>query len=326
MITQINQNQATYFDHFKYYASNFIDSAKNSLLSIYPIAPLGLIGDLFLAVEHLFPPYYFSNPDYEDPEYEEYILSGKQDQARFVELYENFGIKVLGNKYFEKDCKDMITHRVDSAISEVMEIIEEFNQELNMSIQLCVGISTSDSYSPYSATGGALTTPIIKMRFPKIEILIPEAENNEKVKLNLNVGTLDYDQRKFIIAHEISHLKNNDSIKGTAWNITTSAISCLPWLVNYSTSSSWSSYIAISSVESWAINTISKFGYSFFARRFEEKADREALNLLGQNKGAVEFFSGIDNQIDSKAIDFLHPSHETRLQYCQDWKPEKQTA
>lgn len=324
MNIQLDHNQNSFFDQTKFYARNFLDSARKSAFPIYPLAPLGLVVDSLLSFKHLCPSVYYSDPDYEDPENEEYLISSEQDQAHFINLYKNFCIKAFGNREFEKQCKDAIIPFIEKAILETKELIEEFNRKLNMSIQLCVSSSESMSYCPFYAVGGTLTSPLIKMEFPTLEIQIPEVEDEKQKALKVNVGyfPMSKEEKQFCLAHEVSHLKNNDPILSSIWNIATSAIACLPWAMNYSDSSSWSSYLALSSIESWVIKTASIFAFSFIARNVEKRADLDALKELGDNKGAVEFFSSCVDGSNLQREGYFHPSNRDRLRYCQEWKPE----
>lgn len=338
MNIQVKQNQFTFLDHAKYYVGNLMHSAKNSALSIYPLAPLGLIGDIFLSSDHLCPTYYFFDTDYEDPEDEEYFISNDNEIDRFVSLYEKVNVKVIGGDScenslkteFERKFKAKIANSVKVAISDSLKLIEEFNEKLNMSIQFRVGISSGANYYPYAAYGGTHTSPVIHMELPKLTFDFSELENmlkevkndeNQNQEVDVDVESISLNERKFVIAHEISHLRNNDGLKGSLWAITTSAISCIPWVVNYSTCSSWGSYLATSCLESWTVKTISKFGYGFLSRTFEEKADLQALDLLKDNQGAVDFFRNHREMFMD--TNYYHPSVDERLKYFQGWNQNK---
>lgn len=151
--------------------------------------------------------------------------------------------------------------------------------------------------------------------------------------MNFNIETIEEpdEELDFIIAHELSHFKNNHWFKKGFFNLSVSAADAIAAVTV--------GIVFIPLIEGTA--TIASHAIS---RMHEKEADLCAMYILGTNRGAVKhfekeigknkniFFQMIASSYEKEALtqdghlrtDFDHPSLITRLAYAREWIPAHQ--
>lgn len=121
-----------------------------------------------------------------------------------------------------------------------------------------------------------------------------------------------------MLAHEFPHIKNQDVLKGLMIRICAAVVNLIMWLqiVNVT-------YGLMPALYVFSRCFIVQSGFSliriFLVRAQEMRADKESLDYLGTNEGAISLLSTLEKMNGSQK-DIYYPSPSIRLEAAKNWK------
>lgn len=156
--------------------------------------------------------------------------------------------------------------------------------------------------------------------------------------------SLQYDVKKFLIAHELMHIKNNHSYKILAVNFISSIVP-IAIMINYAlnkiknSSNKNQDLSKEQKIKDSVLNSFLTIPISFlslrllnraFSRYCEKQADRDAVLNLKSIKGGLGLFEEfkVDQEMNKKPESFIkkyllswfltHPSHDERIKFLKN--------
>lgn len=319
-----NSETSSIWQSSKYYLKNLSSSFKESLPKALPGAS-ALINLVGLAVI-IHPEPIFNNSDESDWDWDSsFVIQNHEQVDQIAQFYSSCGFNLDENIIMSSELKQKIVNAARESVVSYLNIINEFNQKNGTTVKLWVSLQETGKVDLFPTLGGSwsMSGPLIGYQLPPVVIHIEKQENQTPAPIYLNEGKITSQfsplEKQFIIAHEFVHIMNNDSFTNVACKLATSVLSTLPWIMNYSNSSSWSAYLVQSYLQSLTIETVSGFFRSMLFRHLEQRADLEAMNSLGSSQGAKLLLNNLKN-LAIRAEDFEHPSHEARLKVVEEWE------
>lgn len=300
-------------DDFAWYIGCARDITENALaLSVPIVSALSILEGLG---------YLFPSVDHQDPHYFQVTRDRKEQLADF---FVNRMLRIHG-----VEGKEELEKRVQAAFKKVamdflessLKVFEKFNVQHATSVEFYVKVCREEEpihWPPYRAMGDKSSHPIILLDVPCLEVNIPE-ESNEKEIEEIAGSILGPEIEEFLIAQEFSHIVHRDPLARAAFKIASGVAGLLPWIAAWSSSISLGGYFVCALSGSFLIHAISEIFFSALTRSQERRAEREALELVGTNRGAVEFFSRFEKFPQFNY--FYYPTIQERLQVARDWKP-----
>lgn len=297
-----------------YYKNCVWASLKQGALKACPLTSFFI--SIFKAVITSSPSCLFADPDFDDPE-EHFLMNDSLDSEEFISFFAHHFIEIDENysSNAQKKLMEQTKAIYRASLAENSQIVDALNADFNITAKLCYSAKMDGEITNCASAYGcskSFTDPLIGIEIPAVHIpYIQALENGARLHVP---SYISLQAKQFLLAHEYMHILNNDMMFSAVWDGVTSLISCLPWVVDYHSSMSWTSYLISSTTKSFLIETTSALCHQMFARNFEKRADIEAIDYLKTNKGAEEFFSA-ENKID----DPLHPPIKERREYIKNW-------
>lgn len=163
---------------------------------------------------------------------------------------------------------------------------------------------------------------------PDATLPIHQINKNTPTEVSCLNATFHPDTVDFIMEHEFAHLRNVDSkFRFFESLICASLTSAFYGLVMYQIGipdtilkMGWTI------LSSFYLSAISSLFFHMVNRAYESRADREAIEILGNTKGIENFCQAGINLGADRFNHFSHPSDQERLEAALQWKKEHERA
>ncbi len=219
--------------------------------------------------------------------------------------------------------RNAIKESLKSRFSKILGTIERLNSRLGTHTKLAIetSIETNKTTMPFTARGGSasLESPVIYCEIPFIDES-KLTKDEMKTIASLMLAPYEKSRMDFVLTHEFSHILHNDPLTLLTMKAAFTAFATLPWIALLSQPISWPGYFAYALSGSFLVQTVANLAHRIFSQRFETRADKEAMDILGTNEGAIQFFQKFVHLKNSSTRDYLHPPIEDRLLAAQAWK------
>ncbi len=287
--------------------------------AVHTFAPVSCALSLLSSLEHLYPALIYDDEEEDSPS--SLIVKTKADLEEVKKLYLSKAFVFDSSVEEQGPFLSAISDVVDHSLLFNYNTIDDLNHSFDMETQLCYSID--DMPAPFLAVGGkrSFSSPLVIVTLPHFQVssnevkqIIEQAFMNAKENFNP-------DEKKFVLAHEFVHIKHGDGIVLSSLRVATSFLNLLAW---YSTDyPSWISYLAFGALKAFSVELISEITISLYSRHIENRADKEAMDHLGTNKGALAFFNKI-SLLPTQGRS--HPATQTRILNAKAWTPQSEVA
>src|SRR3989344_1078444 len=283
--------------------------AKEAARSVF--APLTVVQDVINLGIHLFPTAWCDDADEEKPDS---LIVTAQNVEKVVDCFmkKNFYVadEVQGKKELEDLYRGVFTRNMHSYV----KLVDQNNARLGTTVNfaLCISREPGSPFSPAQMIGATLSRDNPVLRLDVLPSRIINNEQAEQYRQALSQPAKE-EIRKFLVAHEFSHCVHNDVFKRIGLRLAFDVRSLLPWITGWPTSASWGRYLLYAIPRSFAFQAVSKLAGVVLSRSQEMQADREAMNGIQTNQGAIDFCKYWIG-IGVPPANYDHPPMQTRLQ------------
>lgn len=284
--------------------------AKRAAQKAIPIVSLA---SLLIETSYYFDPSHLLDES-EEVKPESYVLdnSGQIDSLseHYVEQYVSLNESLKGQETF----KSTVKRSARKSWNTYFDLTKTLSKKMQMDVNLALrwpDNQNSPQYLPYQAVGGQYSSsnPCVVVTPPFIRIEDQKTYDAMQKLFEEKLNEESSATKEFVLAHEFSHIQNNDTFKFLCMSTFAVIASSIPWLYPMVTTSSWITYFMQAYSGSFVVQLVSEFTQSFFSKDIEMRADKDAMTTLKTNEGALNFTKVIHDQ---GLNDPFHPPAQKR--------------
>ena len=305
--TTLSQNES-----YAYYQGRIVEILKEGAFCALPIAPLIT---LFQSLVTNFWAHKIYNDTINDVESEDFVIT-ENSIEKVADLYMERRVAVTGQK--AEEVKGAIRKKLVETLSENVECISHLANQMGIITPvLSYHIpNTMEVLGTPMAEGKGFKIPVVRRTALPIVLNILSEEHASEIVNSINKGNNNVG--RFVIAHEMIHLKNHHLSYKTAILVGICALNCFLWISGYRATVTWTKFFITTFLKLLPIQLITKVFENTLSQKFEKEADIGAMDTLDSNKGALALTRAM---VASKHVgDAKHPPNKERLAYALAWK------
>lgn len=248
------------------------------------------------------------------------FLVDESNIQQIADLYIEHRVKVPEGADF---LKERIRNRFLQDLKLSQQIIKELNEQYGTKVELCVCLKKGPNLGAvrFAAAGVGKESIILYSPIRRIIDEVPEAKDLQEVeKEDLQFWNTITPRRRHVLAHEFSHIRHHDPLSKAAIRVVACVAAIVMWLPAMSLS-----YGIVSTFYTFSRCFIVQSSFSllriFWSRAMEMRADKESMDCLGSNDGAVALLSILE-KMGGGERDIDHPSPSIRLEAAKKWKKD----
>ncbi|MCI0381503.1 MAG: M48 family metalloprotease [Chlamydiae bacterium] len=331
MATPIDQSTTSYLQETMFYIREII---KDAAIQSIPIIPSTVCAAASWAKTFI-PTIFMTNEKEKDQE--DFCLNTKEEKERVIEIFCQRRLKFIG---FNEEEIENIKTKIREKFLEKLEIwITEASKSAeklgikNLEFYIEIPEEVETVYVLMQTNGNlffSLSPPNISLtlqtnfEFQKTsdkweEKGFPYLEQKFLNEVFIRGLALDDAAINFLFVHELLHLKARHTIIRAIFCTIIAISNIFLWVKGMKAAGSWKDNLMQTYPKSFLFHLFSTCLQTWVFYKQEKEADIGAMETLGSNEGAIQFFTPfVTYKMQNQSI--VHPSHQERLRYCSLWK------